>query len=192
MSDTTQEPTMEEILASIRRIISEDDAPQEGVVGAESAAPAHDVAETVAPDPVNETSDEVLDLTERVEETPEPAPAESVGDLDVYDRREEPAPVAPEPAYEPTPVQEMEPVRESFGVREDEGLVSSASAGAAAAAFGKLSQSVRMPSDGQSLNDVVRELLKPMLKDWLDAHLPAIVQAKVDEEVERIARGRVR
>ncbi|MGZ8407239.1 MAG: DUF2497 domain-containing protein, partial [Caulobacteraceae bacterium] len=152
------------------------------------AAPEADVMAPSAPEAVSEASDEVLDLTERVEE----APAESVGDLDVYDRREEPAPLAPEPAYEPEPVRDMEPVRESFSAREDEGLVSSASAGAAAAAFGKLSQSVRMPSDGQTLDDVVRQLLKPMLKDWLDENLPAIVQAKVDEEVERIARGRVR
>jgi cell pole-organizing protein PopZ len=49
-----------------------------------------------------------------------------------------------------------------------------------------------MPSEGRNLEDVVRELLKPMLKHWLDEHLPEIVQARVDAEVERIARGRGR
>ena len=43
-----------------------------------------------------------------------------------------------------------------------------------------------------TLDEVVRELLRPLLKDWLDAHLPGIVQATVAEEVERIARGRPR
>ncbi|MGZ8371051.1 MAG: DUF2497 domain-containing protein, partial [Caulobacteraceae bacterium] len=84
---------MEEILASIRRIISEDDAPQEGGAETESAPPVALEADVMAPsdpEPVSEASDEVLDLTERVEETPEPAPTESVGDLDVYDRQEEP------------------------------------------------------------------------------------------------------
>ena len=101
MSDpTAQEPTMEEILASIRRIISEDDAP-----AAESTAVAAPETETVAHEPPvqHETSapvaapapspphlaavqqheedgeDDVLDLTE-----PAPKPAETHGDLDVF------------------------------------------------------------------------------------------------------------
>jgi cell pole-organizing protein PopZ len=49
-----------------------------------------------------------------------------------------------------------------------------------------------MPADGRTLEDVVRELLRPLLKDWLDSNLPQIVQATVDREVERIARGQVR
>ena len=49
-----------------------------------------------------------------------------------------------------------------------------------------------MPADGRTLEDVVRELLRPLLKQWLDDNLPQIVQATVDREVERIARGRVR
>ena len=47
-----------------------------------------------------------------------------------------------------------------------------------------------MPAEGRTLEDVVRELLRPMLKQWLDDNLPQIVQATVDQEVERIARGR--
>src|SRR5690606_3588494 len=91
---TAQEPTMEEILASIRRIISEDDAP------AESAAAAPESVVDAAPEPAAEfvaeasapVDDEVLELTERYE-----APAaESIGDLDVAD-------VAPFPAAEPAP-----------------------------------------------------------------------------------------
>jgi hypothetical protein len=49
-----------------------------------------------------------------------------------------------------------------------------------------------MPAAGRTLEDVVRELLRPLLKTWLDENLPRIVEAKVAEEVERIARSRVR
>jgi hypothetical protein len=64
-------------------------------------------------------------------------------------------------------------------------------ADSAASAFGALAHHVTMPAEGRVLEDVVRELLRPMLKTWLDTHLPGIVQAKVDEEVARIARRRV-
>ena len=49
-----------------------------------------------------------------------------------------------------------------------------------------------MPKADRSLEDVVRELLRPLLQQWLDDNLPAIVQQAVEAEVERIARGRVR
>ena len=47
-----------------------------------------------------------------------------------------------------------------------------------------------MGDDDQTLEALVRELLKPMLKSWLDENLPRIVEAKVEEEIERIARRR--
>jgi cell pole-organizing protein PopZ len=46
-----------------------------------------------------------------------------------------------------------------------------------------------MPRDGRTLEDVTRELLRPLLKQWLDDHLPRIVQETVQAEVERISRG---
>jgi uncharacterized protein len=49
-----------------------------------------------------------------------------------------------------------------------------------------------MPAEGRTLEDVVRELLRPLLKQWLDDNLPAIVETAVQAEVERIARSRVR
>ena len=85
------------------------------------------------------------------------------------------------------------PVRDTGGRDDAEGgLVSSPSAFAAASAFGQLSAAVSGPSQGRTLEDLVTELLKPMLKEWLDQNLTAIVEAKVADEVERIARGRVR
>src|SRR3954469_19836068 len=94
MSEPNQEPTMEEILASIRRIISEDEAPADA--GGEAAPVAHpEVLEASAPAPAEfeaepEEEDEVLELTNRLDE-----PEESHGDIDVY--------AAPAPAHEEPP-----------------------------------------------------------------------------------------
>ncbi len=41
---------------------------------------------------------------------------------------------------------------------------------------------------GGTMDDLVRELLRPMLKEWLDARLPGLVEAVVREEIERIVR----
>ena len=194
MSDSTsQEPTMEEILASIRRIISEDDAP-----AAEAPEPAavadpeppliydepepEPAAETASePEPVAEApaeeEEDVLELTEPLAV----APAESIGDIDVF----EAAPPAPEPAPEPKQPIYTPPAAEPAPV---ESLVSAPAAAAAVSAFSQLSQRVGMPAPETTLDDVVRELLKPLLADWLDRNLAGIVQAKVDEEVERLAR----
>jgi uncharacterized protein len=199
MSDTNaQEPTMEEILASIRRIISEDDTPAAAASPSPaeahpSEAPAAEVAHP-APAPIEHAphEDDVLELTEPLDPpvahvTPaatfEPPPPEepfqmaraphfeqTVGDLDVFS-----SPPAPQPAYG-SPLGAEEP------------LVGAYAAESSASHFDALARSVTMPKEGRSLEDVVRELLKPMLRDWLDRNLPSIVEARVQAEVERIAR----
>ncbi|MBO9710424.1 MAG: DUF2497 domain-containing protein [Caulobacter sp.] len=177
MSDqSSQEPTMEEILASIRRIISEDDAPAEPAAAAPEPEPA-------APPPAE---DDVLELTDPIDP---PAPLETVGDIDVYEPEAEPE---PEPAPPPPPPPAPEPAPAPVFSREEvaETLVGDHAAGLAASAFGSLTAAIQMPRDGRTLEDVVRELLRPLLKEWLDSNLPRIVEAKVEEEVHRIARGR--
>lgn len=166
---------MEEILASIRRIISEDDMP-----AAEPAPMA--AAPSPQPEPMasGAEEDDVLELTERVET---PSPVHSVGDLDFYDPDDQAEPEPPPPMARPEPTHAT-PVRE-------EPLMARSAAVAAASSFGRLQSTILMPRDGRTLEDVARELLMPLLKGWLDENLPRIVQAKVDEEVERIARGRL-
>ena len=154
MSDqTAPEPTMEEILASIRRIISEDDAP-------------HGEAAHAAPE---EDDEDVPELDESLEAEiaapPEPEP--------------QPEPLSAEPAPAPPPV------------FHDEPLVSRRAAKAAASAFGHLSAAASPPRESRTLEDIARELLSPMLRQWLDDNLPRIVEAAVREEVERISRSRV-
>lgn len=197
MTDTTaQEPTMEEILASIRRIISEDDAPaaeaapepapEPQPAPVEEPSPAMmDVAPSVQePEPVVE-EEEILDLTDRYE-----APAsESIGDLDVHAPVEE-----PEPEPFPTAFADPEPAPSAPAV-EPETLVGATAAASAASAFAGLTASLAKPEPvptggvGPTIDDLARSLLRPMLKDWLDANLPGIVEAAVRKEVERIARN---
>ena len=178
---------MEEILASIRRIISEDDTPGEETE-AEAPAPEPVAAAAPAPKPppvIDDDDDGELELTERVE-----TPKETVGDIEAYaPKNEPPRAAAPAPAPEPRPMPKPQPAPARD---RDEGLVSSPSAVAAASAFGQLSAAISMPSQGRTLEDLVTELLKPLLAAWLDQNLAAIVEAKVADEVERIARGRVR
>ena len=173
MSDTNaQEPTMEEILASIRRIISEDEPPAPSAE-AESASPPH-----------GDIHEDVLELTERVDEDAggaesepeldEPMDFESSGDLDIYTRS---AADEPAPAFQSSSAED-----------EEDSLVSAPTAQTASSAFGQLARSVSMPAEGRSLEDVTRELLRPLLKDWLDRNLPGIVETAVQAEVERIAR----
>lgn len=169
---------MEEILASIRRIISEDDAPAEPA--AEAAPPPPEPEPELAPEPMS-FDDDVLELTDPITPEPELPPLETVGDIDVYSP---PAP-EPEPAYTPPP---SAPVFDRDEVADQ--LVGVSAASAAASAFGSLSSALLMPKDGRTLEDVVRELLRPLLKEWLDQNLPRIVETKVEEEVQRISRGR--
>ena len=178
---TAQEPTMEEILASIRRIISEDDAPADEAapepVAEAAPAPAPEpepepepVAAAPAPEP--EPEEEILELTQKIEE-----PAASIGDLDVFEAPPAASFDEPEPAPPPRAAREPE-----------EGLVSEPISAAVPSAFGQLQARIDMPSSSTTLDGVVRELLRPLLKEWLDQNLRAIVEAKVEEEVERQAR----
>ncbi|HXA40007.1 MAG TPA: DUF2497 domain-containing protein, partial [Phenylobacterium sp.] len=130
----------------------------------EPAAPEPEPVAAAEPEPQPpvEEEEEALELTEKVE---------THGDLDVFT-----APAA-------------EPVAAAPAV---ENLVSDHAASAAASAFGQLSAAIGMPRSDRTLEDVVRELLRPLLQQWLDDNLPAIVQQSVEAEVERIARGRAR
>jgi cell pole-organizing protein PopZ len=193
---SSQEPTMEEILASIRRIISEDEAPAEGAPALPEPEP--EAAAAAAPEPpriddqiaairaaagvAGEEGDDDgdLELTQKVE---------THGDLDFVEV--EPAP-EPEPEPAAAVMVHEPPVEAPPPALADDGLVSASVAAAAAATFGRLSSGVLMPAEGRTLEDVVREMLRPMLQQWLDDNLPGIVQQAVEAEVERISRSRVR
>ncbi|MGV8928811.1 MAG: DUF2497 domain-containing protein [Brevundimonas sp.] len=204
---TAQEPTMEEILASIRRIISEDDAPAETAQASTAAEPEAEpepepeaelepvaasapVEEAPAEEQPQPAEEDVLELTEAYQ-APE---AESLGDLDISPAEPFPAePAAAEtmfaepPAEVPAPAPSAAPAYDS--------LVGDSAAASAASAFAGFASTLRKPEPmeastgtGPTLDELARSLLRPMLKEWLDANLPTIVEAQVRKEVERIAR----
>ena len=169
MSDSSQEPTMEEILASIRRIISEDDA-EPASAAPPPAPPEPAPAARAAPDelPIPPDEEDAAGAYDDSDELELIDKVESHGDLDVVPAGDEEA---------------------ELGAAAMAGLVSAPAAAAAAAAFGRLSGNMAMPAPGRTLEDVVRELLRPLLQQWLDENLPGIVQRAVDAEVSRLARG---
>jgi len=167
------DPSMEDILASIRRILSED-VPQ----------PAPD-----GPIPEETPSDVlVLDASMMVAEPPQPAPVQAQ------------APVPPRPAATPEPP--AEPYRPPavtpppHAADTDESLVAPEVMQAAASSVSSLmrrltaERSTLVRSGGPTIEDMVREELRPMLKQWLDANLSPLVERLVKAEIERVI-GRV-
>lgn len=184
------EPSMEEILASIRRIISDDEAkPGE-------AAP--DAQEQAEPAQAAALDDDVLDLGAEAAlvaappaaPAPEPAPppAEEQDDSDVafLDEPEVaaalPEPVmAEQPAAAAAPSPQMPPV-------DMASLLSDQASSAVTNAFGQLASTV-LSNNARTLEDLVKDMLKPMLKTWLDDNLPTMVERLVRAEIERVSRG---
>lgn len=153
------DPSMEDILASIRRILSEDEAP-----AAAGASPS-------PPQPAAEPGDGVLVLDPAMM-VPEPAPAVKEAPM------AEPVHSAPEPAPPALPV----PL----------GLVAPEAAAAAASSVGSLvrtlmaQRSAQVRSGGPTIEDLVREEIRPLLKEWLDINLPPLVERLVRAEIERV------
>jgi uncharacterized protein len=168
------DPSMEDILASIRRILSEDEAPAAGAVAASSqTAPA---GERAADDGVL-----VLDPAMMVSQ-----PRESVVAA--------PEP-EPEPEPEPIPVPVPQPAPAAAEI-VPQALIGVAAAAAATSSVDSLirtlaaERTMQVHSGGPTIEDIVREELRPLLKAWLDANLPPMVERLVRVEIERVV-GRV-
>ena len=184
------EPSMEEILASIRKIIADDEKP---AAPAEEAAP-EPVALAPQPEPEPEPElieDDVLDLgaeAERIEEESLAPVAEPVDDVDFAESQAaaqpEPEPEPPQPqAFVPPPVQPQPAPPMDMAA-----LISDQTGAAVQNAFGALANTV-LSNNARTLEDLVKEMLKPMLKTWLDDNLPTMVERLVRAEIERVARG---
>jgi len=72
--------------------------------------------------------------------------------------------------------------------KTDARLLSREATAAVGSAFHTLTETVKKHEP--SLEDVVRETLRPMLKSWLDENLPRLVERMVEAEIERVTRGR--
>jgi uncharacterized protein len=245
-----QEPSMEEILASIRRIIADDEAkpavdkPSSPAVAAKpekpaapapvakapamnnippSAIPAAQAAAAKAP-PVkpappppapppaaaavsNSQDDidamlagldeatseaeirpaapevEVFELTDEMA-VPEPQPAfkkvEPQDDLEFTEMAAAKA-MHRRPAFEPPPFETEAPAPQQ--------ILSRSTVSAVESAFNSLANTV-LSNNARTLEDLVKEMLRPMLKSWLDDNLPGLVERIVKAEIERVSRGR--
>lgn len=190
-----QDNSIEEILASIRQIISEDE-PKTDAVAPEPVAAAPEPVFEPAPAPASaqDAADDVFELIDRVvaEEEPEPEP--------------EPVP-APLPAPEPEKPeievdlrdQEMEeaPIMRTTApapVADDSPIFTDSASAATLGAFSKLSETILLERQRNisgatiTLEDIVKELLSPLLRQWIDHHVPGIVERLVQEELEKLAR----
>jgi cell pole-organizing protein PopZ len=241
-----QEPSMEEILASIRRIIADDEAkpaekaagpaasagsappgappaakpavmsdiPPSAVVAARPAKPASPApnppAATNSQDDIDAmlagfdaaTSEaevrpplpdgEVFELTDDMAlPDPQPAPFRKVEPEDDIEFSEAAAPSAPpraqppqhrQPAFEPPPLYESP-------VAPPQQILSRSTVSAVESAFNTLANTV-LNNNARTLEDLVKEMLRPMLKSWLDDNLPGLVERIVKAEIERVSRGR--
>ncbi len=159
MADISSEPSMEDILASIKKIIADDTDRKLSPARARSE-PVKDLPplpQSFSPKAVNELG-EVIETQEQ-----------DVLELNVEAEAPEPAPAAAVVSSDP--------------------IISSAAAEASRSALSSLSRMTVKPevAGTDSLEGLVREMLKPMLKDWLDAHLPEVVERIVAQEVARIS-----
>jgi uncharacterized protein len=189
------EPSMEEILASIRRIIADDEqlattgretrrreTPEETRPGLRDSypAPALDPAPVkTAPASAAEAAPHAAPVTDIRQRLNRPAP--------------EPVAVAPvvEEEYEIEDVLAVaapEPVEETPTASSAEALLSADAATSVASHFEALTTSLFLNESGL-LEKYAQDMLRPMLKEWLDDNLPVIVERLVRAEIERVARG---
>ncbi len=191
--EAPKEPTMEEILASIRKIIS-DDEPQKP--SATRPAPRQVIPEPEAEPAVNDLEDLTFEMTAEEADMAmfeaDEGPGEAMAEPETVPEPEpEPAPAKPslrrQPLPDPTPSPFKEPEMPASQRYSQTTLTDENTADAAAGALGKLISRMELGGDN-TIEGLVREMLKPMLKEWLDANLAQIVDQKVEAEVQRIAR----
>lgn len=192
---------MEEILASIRRIIADDQDSLRPAEGEPEQEPEHNWAYQSA---AASSLDDHLssgDSEGAVAPTPPESQTEPAEDLDLdvpeilfseVARREPEQPRIPKPdlhsAATPAPERNWSPPPRAEP-RASEALISNEATAHVGSAFNMLSQTV-LAQNARTLEDLVQELLKPMLKTWLDDNLPPLVERLVRAEIERVARGR--
>jgi cell pole-organizing protein PopZ len=238
-----QEPSMEEILASIRRIIADDDAgkpagapePATGSKQTAAAAPARPAPSPAAstrsttssasppaappkpaapPAAAANSQDDIdamlAELDAPPKATPKPAqvgnaPAQAAGEiLDLTEAMTTPPP-GPAPSFrtidgnsdvvfssKPPPQPQSHAQAQTHAqthVQTDRGLISNETIAAVDSAFNSLAHTI-IGQNARTLEDLVREMLRPMLKSWLDDNLPGLVERIVRAEIERVSRGR--
>lgn len=240
-----QEPSMEEILASIRRIIADDEAkpvaeavtpapkpiapppapkpaamtniPPSAIPAAQAAtkpapipaAPTPPPAPKPAPEPAATNSQDDIDamLASLEAATTEEEVRSPLPDIDVFELTDEMVVPEPEPAFqrvepdddlefaeavaasnERTPPRFDPPSYDPPPVSPQQHILSHSTVSSVESAFNALASTV-LSNNARTLEDLVKEMLRPMLKSWLDDNLPGLVERIVKAEIERVSRG---
>lgn len=239
-----QEPSMEEILASIRRIIADDEAKPAAAEKPVAAAPPPKIEPPVQPKPAmkspppapppsaakaaapapkpapaapaaaaGNSQDDIDSLLASLDEATQPSevrPPQPDGDVfELTDDMALPQPAAVPPAapsfrkVEPeddveftdpsgrtrAPVQDEVREPPPMDTAAIQPIVSGTTMRAVESAFNSLANTV-LSNNARTLEDLVKEMLRPMLKNWLDDNLPGLVERIVKAEIERVSRGR--
>jgi cell pole-organizing protein PopZ len=225
---------MEEILASIRRIIADDEAkpaatekpaspaavakpavmkdiPPSAIAPAPKAAPAPKPAPpppAPAPEPAASNNQDDIDamLASLDAATPEAdiRPAQPEPEPDVFELTDEMALPEPAPAPAAATFSKVEPQDDiefteakarrqpayepPFESAPPRPILSHSTVSAVESAFNSLANTV-LSNNARTLEDLVKEMLRPMLKSWLDDNLPGLVERIVKAEIERVSRG---
>ncbi|MBO6901876.1 MAG: DUF2497 domain-containing protein [Rhizobiaceae bacterium] len=199
-----REPSMEEILASIRRIIEDSD--HAVPAGNDAGQPANEDSAFTQPDDVGGAINEAdnpeadaeagaSDINAFRTELTEPEPARDVSDSLQHDFTPPVAPAVEPPVQDYSPPEES-PVGQQFEPaasqpQQRNSIISETAERQVAAAFEELSDAFAS-SQKRSFDEIAEELMRPMLQDWLDNNLPVLVERLVREEIERVARGAAR
>jgi cell pole-organizing protein PopZ len=228
-----QEPSMEEILASIRRIIADDEAkpaaaekpasppaaakpavmkdiPPSAIVPAPKPVaapkPAPPPPPPPAPEPASNNQDDIDAMLASLDAaTPEADIRPAQAEADVFELTDEMALPEPAPAPSAATFSKVEPQDDiefteakasrrqpayepPFESAPARPILSHSTVSAVESAFNSLANTV-LSNNARTLEDLVKEMLRPMLKSWLDDNLPGLVERIVKAEIERVSRG---
>lgn len=209
MSDdkAQQEPSMEDILASIRRILSEDEAEDKGKAPEPEPEPEPMAMPSFEPEPEPAYEPEPMAaFSFEPDPEPEPEPEDDVleltDDMVLEPPRPEPTPVFDAPSFgfddykrdlgdfepEPMPMPRMAKAIED----DDDSLLSEPVAHRSTSLLSDLAREIvrqrgiGLGNGGITLEDMVRELLRPVLKEWLDQNLPYMIERIIKKEIEKM------
>ncbi len=198
---STGEPSMEEILASIRRILREDERSNGHAADEDDDLLVLDATMRINPPDIS-TATELPTETGSIRASgslapgapeplaPEPVHFTSEPSLDAEQHTPSPAHAEPEPRITLAAPEQEEFMEEHL--QSPEGLIGDALSGSISSTIGSMVRSisteraVSVARGGPTLEDLVREEIKPILKAWFDTHLPSLVERIVRAEIGRI------
>jgi len=159
------------------------------LAGLDEATPAPEMrAPEPEPEPEPETEPDVLELTDEMAMDPVPTPAPPPPSFRKVEPRDD-LEFAEAPPPRPTPPPSYAPVDyDAPPLPPQQPILAQSTVSAVESAFNSLAHTV-LSSNARTLEDLVKEMLRPMLKSWLDDNLPGMVERIVKAEIERVSRG---